>query len=101
MNITFATITGRSDDLLISVPRAIGVWVRDYNEKTETSQVDIFLLCLRAVEAEQHPQGIQTRAGERAGNERMVLKKTKHKQTQKTENKLALCHKRELKSPHL
>lgn len=66
MNTTFTTKSGKSDDMLISVPRAIRVWVRDYNEK-ETSQENMFILCLRATEAEQHPQGIQIGAAEGSG----------------------------------
>lgn len=34
-NLTFASITGRSDGRLISAPGAIRVWVRDHNEKTK------------------------------------------------------------------
>lgn len=45
MNVTFATIAGRSDDMLISVPRAIRVWVTDYNKNTKRHLQWMYFCC--------------------------------------------------------
>lgn len=53
MNVTFATITGRSDDRLISAPGGIRVWVRDHDGKTKTPLKWVHFCCA-SVGAEHH-----------------------------------------------
>lgn len=84
VNITLATITGRSDDMLISVPRAIRVWVRDYMRK----QRDIASGSISAVPqsswSRATPTGDSDWSGAGGSSERTLrrIKKTKHNRKQ-------------------
>lgn len=85
MNITLATVTGRSDDMLVSVPRAIRVGVRDYNKKTKRHLKWIYFCCAsEQLKQNNTHRGFKLEQWGGKGNEGMLRTKQKNsKQTKK------------------
>lgn len=75
-NITSTTMVGKSDYILIGIPRAIRVWARHYNEKTERHLKRVCLFCAseQLKQSNTHRGSDWRSEGEWEDKKRMLLK---------------------------